>query len=52
MGPLAPPTTSLATLHSSTEVEMKDLGLLHYFLSLEVWQKPGEMFLPQEQICS
>jgi hypothetical protein len=26
---------------------MKDLDLLHYFLSLEVWQKSGEIFLSQ-----
>jgi len=26
---------------------MKDLGLMHYFLGLEVWQKPGEIFLSQ-----
>ena len=29
------------------EFEMKDLGLMHYFLGLEVWQKPGEIFLTQ-----
>ena len=34
----------------STEVEMKDLGLMHYFLGLEVWQKPGEIFLAQAGI--
>ena len=26
---------------------MKDLGLMHYFLGLEVWQKPDELFLSQ-----
>jgi hypothetical protein len=26
---------------------MKDLDLLHYFLSLEFWQKSGEIFLSQ-----
>ena len=26
---------------------MKDLGLMHYFLGLEVWQRPGEIFLSQ-----
>ena len=29
----------------ATEFEMKDLGLLHYFLGLEVRQKTGEIFL-------
>jgi hypothetical protein len=29
------------------EFEMKDLGLMHYFLGLEIWQKPGEIFLSQ-----
>ena len=26
---------------------MKDLGLMHYFLGLEIWQKPREIFLSQ-----
>jgi hypothetical protein len=26
---------------------MKDLGLMHYFLGLEVWQRHGEIFLAQ-----
>ena len=29
------------------EFDMKDLGLMHYFLRLEVWQKNGEIFLGQ-----
>jgi len=29
------------------EFEMKDLGLMHYFLGLEVWQRPSEIFLSQ-----
>ena len=29
------------------EFKMKDLGMMHYFLGLEVWQKPGEIVLSQ-----
>ena len=29
----------------ATEFEMKDLGLLHYFLGLEVWQSLERIFL-------
>ena len=29
------------------EFEMKDLGLMHYFLGLEVWQRSDEIFLSQ-----
>lgn len=29
------------------EFEMKDLGLMHYFLGLEVWQRSNEIFLSQ-----
>eukprot|EP00253_Pinus_taeda_P014822 PITA_14822 len=31
----------------SREFEMKDMGLMHYFLSMEVWQKDGELFVSQ-----
>ena len=31
----------------TSEFEMKDLGLMQYFLGLEVWQKAGEIFLTQ-----
>ena len=29
------------------EFEMKDLGMMHYFLGLEVWQYPMDIFLNQ-----
>jgi len=29
------------------EFDMKDMGLMHYFLGLEVWQKNGEILLGQ-----
>jgi hypothetical protein len=31
----------------TSEFEMKDLGLTHYFLGLEVWQRQGKIFLAQ-----
>ena len=31
----------------ASKFEMKDLGLMNYFLGLEVWQRPGEIFLSQ-----
>jgi hypothetical protein len=31
----------------TSELEMKDLGLMHYFLGLEVWQRQGKIFLAQ-----
>jgi hypothetical protein len=31
----------------AAEFEMKDLGLMHYFLGLEVWQSPKRIFLNQ-----
>eukprot|EP00253_Pinus_taeda_P032348 PITA_32348 len=34
----------------ATEFDMKDLGRMHYFLGLEVWQQKGEIFLGPE-IC-
>jgi len=29
------------------EFEMKNMGLLHYFLGLEIWQRDGELFVSQ-----
>jgi len=29
------------------EFEMKDMGLMHYFLGMEAWQKDGEVFVSQ-----
>ena len=29
----------------ASEYEMTDIGLMHYFLGLEVWQEPGHIFL-------
>ena len=39
-------------IHSSKEdlakeFEMNDVGLLHYFLGLEIWQQEGELFVSQ-----
>jgi hypothetical protein len=31
----------------ASEFDMKDLGLMHYYLRLEVWQKHGEVFFGQ-----
>jgi hypothetical protein len=31
----------------AVEFEMKDLGLMHYFLGLEAWQSPEKIFLNQ-----
>jgi len=28
----------------AAEFDMKDLGLMHYFLGLQVWHKDGEIF--------
>jgi transposase InsO family protein len=31
----------------ASEFDMKDIGLMHYFLGLEVWQEEGHIFLGQ-----
>eukprot|EP00253_Pinus_taeda_P014615 PITA_14615 len=31
----------------AVEFEMKDLGLMHYYLGLKVWRKPGEIYQGQ-----
>ena len=31
----------------TSKFEMKDLGLMHYFIGLEVWQRSDEIFLSQ-----
>jgi hypothetical protein len=28
-------------------IKMKDMGLLHYFLGLEIWKRDGELFMSQ-----
>ena len=32
------------------ELKMKDMGLLHYFLGLEIWQLDGEIFVSQGEM--
>jgi hypothetical protein len=34
----------------AAEFEMKDLGLMHYFLGLEVWQSPERIFLKTGEV--
>jgi hypothetical protein len=36
----------------ASEFEMTDIGLMHYFLGLVVWQEPGHIFLGQgKYVC-
>ena len=34
------------------EFEMKDKGIMHYFLGMEVWQGDGELFVSQGKYAS
>ena len=34
-----------AKMKLATEFEMKDLGMMHYFLGMEVWQSADRIFL-------
>ena len=34
------------------EFEMTDLGLMHYYLGMEVWQEDGHVFLGQEKYAA
>jgi len=34
------------------EFEMKDMGFMHYFLGMEVWQKDGELFVSQGEYAN
>ena len=36
----------------ATEFEMKDLGMMHQFLGMEVWQSADGIFLRQREVCS
>eukprot|EP00253_Pinus_taeda_P028936 PITA_28936 len=43
----ADPFIQKCKMELASEFEMKDIGRMHYFLGLEVWQKAGEIFLSQ-----
>ena len=36
----------------ATEFEMKDLGMMHYFLGMEVWQNVDGISLGKREVCS
>jgi hypothetical protein len=36
-----------ASMHWPLSLRSKDLGMMHYFLGLEVWQRTDEIFLSQ-----
>jgi hypothetical protein len=35
----------------ASEFKMTDIGLMHYFLGLEVWQEPGHIFPGTRKVC-
>jgi hypothetical protein len=35
----------------ASEFDMTDMGLMHYFLGLEVWQEDGHIFCGPGQVC-
>ena len=41
----ADPLIYLCKKDLASEFEMTNLGLMHYFLDLQVWKNPGEIFL-------
>ena len=36
----------------ASEFEMIDLGLMHYYLGMEVWEEDGHVFLGQEKYAA
>jgi hypothetical protein len=36
----------------ASESEMKDIGLMHYFMGMEVWREDGHVFLGQGEVCN
>ena len=42
----------MCRLGLASEFEMKDIGLMHYFLGMEVWQEDGHVFLGQGKYAS
>jgi hypothetical protein len=36
----------------ASEFDMKDLGLIHYYLGPEIWQNPNEIFLGKGKVNS